>query len=66
MTPKRDAEHSVSVLRLHSRAQLYVTVVGSVPESRAGTKDIKDDNYVNMYTGMYSSLYNFHDLILTM
>ena len=66
MIAKRDAEHRVSVPRLHSSVELYVTVYQSVPESGAGTRDIKDDNYVNMYTCMYSSLYNFHGIILTM
>ncbi len=62
---KRDSEHSVSVSSLHSSAEFYVTVVGSVPENRAGTRDINDDNYVNMYTCMHSSLYNFHGINLT-
>ncbi len=39
-----------AVSRLHSSAHLYATVVGSVPESRAGTRNIKDDDYVHMFS----------------
>ncbi len=41
---------STVCVRVALQCIVYVTVVGSVPESRARTRDIKDDNYVNMYT----------------
>jgi len=39
---KRDAEDSTSVPRLHSSAQLYVTVVGSARETRIMCWDKRD------------------------